>query len=329
MTEADRTIRRALVTGAGGFIGSHLVEALRRRAEVRAFVRYVSDGSAGNLEELAPSKPIEIVRGDLRDPDAFRNAVQGCDTVFHLAAHISIPYGKLRPRDVFETNTTMTLNALSSARDSGVERLVLVSSSEVYGTARTVPITEDHLLHPQSVYAASKVACDQLALGWARQIGAPEIVVPRPFNTYGPRQSTRAVIPTILSQARRGDQIHLGNTKTTRDFLYVEDTARFMIAAGESGRAAGRVVQAGTGVETSIADLVDLLGRLLGKNLQVVTDSERVRGETEEVERLVADPERARNLLGWKAEVSLEEGLRRTIDYFKGKGTESPAGYRV
>jgi dTDP-glucose 4,6-dehydratase len=244
--------------------------------------------------------------------------LKGCDTLFHLAAHIGIPYSKIHPREVFESNTAMTLNALSAARDLGVKRVVLISTSEVYGSAQTIPITEVHPLHPQSVYAASKVACDQLGLAWSRQIGNPEIVILRPFNTYGPRQSARAVIPTIVCQALEGPQIRLGNTQTTRDFLFVADTAAGIVQAGRATSGVdGETIHIGTGVETSISDVVDLIGQILGRELEVEVETERQRGSSEEVERLVADPSRAEGLLGWRAATPLRKGLEKTCDYFR------------
>jgi len=306
-------LKKVCVTGAGGFIGSHLAGLLLSECEVSAFVRYVSTGSIGFLSGYEEKENLTIHRGDLRDVEAFRAAVEGCDTLFHLAAHISIPYSKIHPREVFETNTQMTLNALSVAQQAGLKRVVLISTSEVYGSAQTVPIAEDHPLHPQSVYAASKVACDQLGLAWSRQIGTPEIVILRPFNTYGPRQSLRAVIPTIIGQALAGKTIRLGNASTTRDFVYVEDTARAIQLAGEKKGLDGEVIHIGTGVETSVCQVVELVGEILGKDLKVKTEKVRTRGKKEEVDRLVADPSKAKNLLDWKAKVPLREGLERMV----------------
>jgi dTDP-glucose 4,6-dehydratase len=319
---------KVCLTGAGGFIGSHLAGLLLSGYEVSAFVRYVSTGSLGFLSESQDAANLTIHRGDLRDVDAFRQAAFGCDILFHLAAHISIPYSKIHPREVFEANTEMAMNALSVARQEGLKRVVLVSTSEVYGSAQTVPITEDHPLHPQSVYAASKVACDQLGLAWSRQIGGPEIVVVRPFNTYGPRQSLRAVIPTIIRQALTGDEIHLGNTATTRDFVYVEDTARAIRLAGEALDLDGEVIHIGTGVETSVSEVVELVGEILNKKLSVISEQERTRGEKEEVDRLVADPSKAKELLGWEAKVDLREGLERMVREL-GEGEGVKVGYQV
>ena len=325
-----REMQGVLVTGAGGFIGSHVVEALLLECRVSAFVRYVSTGSVGFLEAMQESPNLTIHRGDLRDPDAFRKALKGCDTLFHVAAHISIPYSKIHPREVFESNTAMTLNALSAAQDLGVERVVLISTSEVYGSAQTIPITEAHPLHPQSVYAASKVACDQLGLAWSRQIGNPEIVILRPFNTYGPRQSARAVIPTIICQALNGNQIRLGNTQTTRDFLFVEDTAAGIVQAGRAtSDVDGETIHIGTGVETPVSEVVSLIGQILECELKVEVEAERQRGSREEVERLVADPSRAADLLGWKAATPLRKGLEQTCDYFRDHPPRKAHRYRV
>ena len=247
-----------------------------------------------------------------------------------MAAHISIPYSKIHPREVFESNTAMTLNALSAAQDLGVERVVLISTSEVYGSAQTIPITEAHPLHPQSVYAASKVACDQLGLAWSRQIGNPEIVILRPFNTYGPRQSARAVIPTIICQALNGNQIRLGNTQTTRDFLFVEDTAAGIVQAGRAtSDVDGETIHIGTGVETPVSEVVSLIGQILECELKVEVEAERQRGSREEVERLVADPSRAADLLGWKAATPLRKGLEQACNYFRDHPPPKATHYRV
>ncbi len=322
-------MNKVCVTGAGGFIGSHLAGLLLSGHAVSAFVRYISTGSIGQLAEHRDSANLTVIRGDLRDGDAFRQAVEGCDTLFHLAAHISIPYSKIHPREVFEANTQMTMNALSAAQSEGVGRVVLISTSEVYGSAQTIPITEAHPLHPQSIYAASKVACDQLGLAWSRQIGGPEIVILRPFNTYGPRQSLRAVIPTIIRQALAGDEIHLGATSTTRDFVYVEDTVRAIQLAGEAPDLDGAVIHIGTGIETSVSEVVELVGEILNKKLTVISEQQRTRGEKEEVERLVADPKRAKELLGWEAKADLRIGLERMVRELGVGGSGGKVSYQV
>jgi NAD dependent epimerase/dehydratase len=312
--------RRVLVTGAGGFIGSHLVEALvRAGASVRAFVRYTSRGDCGWLEprETEIGREIEVFRGDLANPEAVAGAVGGREAVLHLGALIPIPYSYRHPREFVTANVTGTLNVLEAARRFEIGRVVHTSTSEVYGTALTVPIAEDHPLHPQSPYAATKVAADQLALSYHRSFGTP-VVIARPFNTFGPRQSARAVIPTIVTQALARQEIALGATHTTRDFLYVEDTVAGILRCGAVAGIDGEVLNLGTGVEVSIADLVDRVLRLLDRDVSVALDEQRLRPEASEVERLVADATKAKRLLGWKPAVDLETGLRRTVDWLTG-----------
>ncbi len=309
---------RVLITGAGGFIGSHVAEAfVRAGASVRAFVRYTSRGDDGMLSasprELRAS--MEVVRGDLRDGEAVRKAVQGVEAVLHLGALIAIPYSYVHPREVVDTNVLGTLNVLEAARDTGA-RVVNTSTSEVYGTARTVPITEDHPLQGQSPYSASKIGADKVAESFHLAFGLP-VVTLRPFNTFGPRQSARAVIPTILCQALVRDRIVLGALHPVRDFTYVEDTAAAFVAAVERDEAVGKVVHLGTGRAVSVGDLVGLIGGVLGKKLEVAADPARVRPEKSEVERLLSDPSRARALLGWEAKVPLEEGIRRTAEWIR------------
>jgi dTDP-glucose 4,6-dehydratase len=309
-----------LVTGAGGFIGSHLAEALvRAGASVRAFVRYNSRGDCGWLEppETEIAREIEIFRGDLANPEAVGGAVEGREVVFHLGALIPIPYSYRHPREFVAANIVGTLNVLEAVRRAGIGRLVHTSTSEVYGTAVTVPITEEHPLHAQSPYAATKVAADQLALSYHSSFGTP-VVVARPFNTFGPRQSARAVIPTIVTQALAREEIALGATHTTRDFLYVEDNVAGIMRCGAVDRIDGEVLNLGTGVEVSIADLVERVLRLLDRDVSVVLDEQRLRPTASEVERLVADATKARRLLGWKPEVDLERGLARTVDWLTG-----------
>ena len=320
MSECDRRIERVLVTGAGGFIGSHLVEQLiTRGATVRAFVRYNSRNDFGRLEDLPKETldAVDVYVGDLANPEAVSRAAIGCDSVLHLGALIPIPYSYRHPREFVTANVEGTLNVLEACRANDVSRLVQVSTSEVYGTAKVVPISETHPLHPQSPYAASKVASDQLALSFQRSFGLP-VVVARPFNTFGPRQSARAVIPTIISQALTRDHIELGALDTTRDFLYVGDTARGLIRCAEVNDAVGTEINLGTGQEWSIRDVVAAVGSILGRELEVVTAEERLRPADSEVERLVAGIERAGALLGWKPETSFEEGLQRTIDWVSG-----------
>jgi NAD dependent epimerase/dehydratase len=312
--------RRVLVTGAGGFIGSHLSEALvRAGASVRAFVRYNSRNDYGCLEfcdsEVMPE--LEIFTGDLTNPDAVIGAVAGSDTVLHLGALIPIPYSYRHPREFVAANVEGTLNILEAARRSNVTRIVHTSTSEVYGTAMTVPIPEHDPLHPQSPYAATKVGADQLALAYRRSFETP-VVVARPFNTFGPRQSARAVIPTIITQALSRDVIELGATSPTRDFLYVEDTARGIMRCAEVDTAVGEVINLGTGVEVSVGEIVDRVLQFTEREIPVLVTEDRLRPPESEVERLIADRSKAKALLGWEPVIDLDEGLRRTIQWIEG-----------
>jgi NAD dependent epimerase/dehydratase len=312
--------RPVLVTGAGGFIGSHLTEALARAgAEVRAFVRYNSRGDHGWLEVADPdvSQEIEVFRGDLGNPEAVAGGMAGREVVFHLGALIPIPYSYRHPREFVTANVEGTLNVVEAARREEPARIVHTSTSEVYGTAQTVPIDEEHPLHPQSPYAASKVGADQIALSFQRSFGTP-VVVARPFNTYGPRQSARAVIPTIVTQALARDVVELGATDPTRDFLFVEDTVRGMMRCAEAKGVEGEVINLGTGIEISIGELAERVLRQLGKELPVALDQDRLRPADSEVERLVAGTTKAKRLLGWEPEVDLDEGLRQTIEWLTG-----------
>ena len=308
------TGRRVLVTGAEGFIGSHLVdELLERGAQVRAFVHYNPFGRWGWLQERQAD--VEMLQGDVRDGERVATVVAGTDVVFHLAALIGIPYSYEAPESYVQTNVTGTYNVLNAARRAGVDRMIQTSTSEVYGTARTVPIDEHHPLQPQSPYSASKIGGDMLALSFHHSYGLPLAVV-RPFNTYGPRQSTRAVIPTILTQLHGGAaEVHLGTTTPTRDFNYVEDTVAGFLAVAGCDRAVGEVVNIGSGREIAIGDLVDLLVRITGSEARVVVDPARIRPAGSEVDRLLCDNTRAREWAGWTPQVPLEEGLRRTSDW--------------
>jgi NAD dependent epimerase/dehydratase len=310
---------KVLVTGAGGFIGSHLCElCLAEGAEVRAFVHYNSRSDWGMLENLDRKsfKNIDVMAGDLRDFEAVRRAVRGCHRVFHLGALIGIPYSFLNPADVIQTNIMGSLHVLQASLESGVERLVQTSTSEVYGTAQYVPMDEKHPLNPQSPYAASKVGSDKLAESFNRTYGLP-VVILRPFNTYGPRQSPRAVIPTIIIQALRSRVIHLGSLETKRDLTFVKDTARGFIAASTAPKIEGETIQLGAQCEYSISELVDNIGRVLGRKLKVVSDSRRRRPGASEVERLFASNEHAKKCLSWQPEVALMDGLDRTIRWFQ------------
>jgi len=307
--------QQVLVTGAGGFIGSHLVEMLvQRGARVRAFVHYNSRGDAGLLK-LVPGEVlerIEITAGDIRDPQAVQAAVRGCSTVFHLGALISIPYSYVHPVEVAETNFMGTLNMLTACRDLGVARLLHTSTSEVYGTARHVPINEEHPLQGQSPYSASKIGADKLAESFYCAYGLPVVTV-RPFNTFGPRQSARAVIPTIITQALVRDAIHLGNLETRRDFTYVLDTVSGFLCAAEAEGVEGEVFNLGTGAEIKVGDLAEKIIRLVGRRVEVVCDEERLRPEQSEVQRLLSDNSKARQRIHWQPEYTLEKGLEQTI----------------
>ena len=312
--------RRVLVTGAGGFIGSHLAETLARAgAEVRAFVRYTSRSDNGWLELAGPetAQEIEVFRGDLANPEAVANALAGREIVFHLGALIPIPYSYRHPREFVTANVVGTLNVLEAARRGDSPRIVHTSTSEVYGTAQTVPIDEEHPLHPQSPYAASKVGADQLALSFQRSFELP-VVVARPFNTYGPRQSARAVIPTIITQALTREVVELGAIEPTRDFLFVDDTVRGIMRCGEASGVVGEVINLGSGTEVSIGELAERVLRLVGRELPVSLDEQRLRPPESEVERLVAATAKAEKLLGWRPSVDLDEGLRRTIEWLTG-----------
>ena len=310
--------RAILVTGAAGFIGSHLVEELVGQGHhVRAFVRYNSRNEWGWLQALHFLEDVEVHAGDIRDYDSVKNAVRGVDIIFHLAALIGIPYSYLSPLAYIKTNIEGTYNVLQAAREEGVQRVVHTSTSEVYGTARYVPINEEHPLQAQSPYAATKIAADQIALSFHRSFDLPLVVV-RPFNTFGPHQSTRAVIPTIITQVLAGNRtIRLGNLNPTRDFNYVRDTVSGMLAVGLSDLTVGQVVNIGSGKEISIGDLVELIKGIAGSEFVMEQEETRVRPEGSEVERLVCDNRRAFELTGWTPKYTLAEGLRETVDWFK------------
>lgn len=309
--------RQVLVTGAGGFIASHLVERLiSEGAQVRAFTRYNSRNDVGMLR-LIPSdvfSQLEIVRGDLRDVEAIRGAVRGVDTVFHLGALIAIPYSYVHPREVIETNVMGTLNVLMAARDFGVRRVVHTSTSEVYGTARYTPIDESHPLQGQSPYSASKIGADKIAESFYRSFEVP-VVTLRPFNTYGPRQSTRAVIPTIITQALTRDEVKLGSLDPSRDFTFVRDTANGFMCIAEAENVLGQEINLGNDNTIRIGDLVDKIFGILGKTPKVVTDSQRIRPGKSEVMKLWASNQKAKEMIGWEPRVSLDDGLRLTIDW--------------
>ena len=310
---------RVLLTGAGGFIGSHLAEQLVRLGhQVRAFVHYNSANYWHNLEK-APADiidSIEVVAGDISDPFAVDEAVKGCDTVFHLAALIGIPYSYVAPASYVSTNVGGTLNVLQACRRHEVRRLVHTSTSEAYGTAQYVPIDEKHPLVGQSPYSATKIGADKLVEGYCRSFGLPAVTI-RPFNTYGPRQSCRAVIPTIITQALTGDTLKLGSLAPVRDLTFVADTARGFIAGAQADGAEGQTVNLGVGDGVSIGRLVEMVGDLLGKELKVEQQDVRIRPGGSEVMRLISNNSKAKELLGWEPQVGLNEGLQRTIDYIR------------
>jgi NAD dependent epimerase/dehydratase len=309
--------KKVLVTGAGGFIASHLVEKLvDSGAEVTCFIRYNSRGDIGMIGLLPKEKKkrLRIVAGDLRDSDAIRDITRKKDVVFHLGALISIPYSYVHPREFVETNIVGTLNILTSSLRNKVAKIVHTSTSEVYGTARYVPIDEKHPLQGQSPYSASKIGADKLAESFYLSYNLPVATI-RPFNTYGPRQSSRSVIPTIIMQALKSENIHLGSLGPTRDFTFVDDMVEAFFRVAESNVSAGKVINIGSNFEISVTELVEKVSRLMGKKLKIIRDSARTRPVKSEVNRLWADNRKAKKLLGWKPKVSLEEGLLKTIDY--------------
>jgi NAD dependent epimerase/dehydratase len=312
--------KTVLVTGAGGFIGSHLTERLVSEGHrVRVLVRYNGRDQRGNIDDLPTGiqDGIEIERGDLKDPFAVRKAVEGCEWVFHLGALIAIPYSYYNPYDVIQTNVIGTGHVLEACRTNPVlERVVLTSTSEVYGTAISVPIDERHPLQGQSPYAATKIGADALGESYHRSFGLP-VTILRPFNTFGPRQSSRAVIPAIISQALVCDVIKLGRLDPRRDLTYVKDTVNGFIEIAQCDDAVGRAVNVGRGEDISIGDLVDVIARRLGRSIKVETDDERLRPAASEVERLVAGTALAQRLWGWKARYTLEQGLDETIDWVR------------
>jgi len=307
---------KMLVTGAGGFIGSHLVEYLVEKGHrVKAFIRYNSHNYWGWLEKSAYRNDIEIFRGDIRDYDSIYEAIKGIDYIFHLAALIGIPYSYYSPLAYIKTNIEGTYNVLQAARVAGVERVIHISTSEVYGTAQQIPINENHPINPQSPYSATKASADYLVKSFYLSFNLP-IVIVRPFNTYGPRQSARAVIPTIITQALSGKkEIQLGNIDTTRDFNYISDTIGGMYELGLHPKALGEVINIGTAKDISISNLVKLLSNLIKIDLKIKIDNKRIRPKKSEVRRLVCDFSKARILCGWKSSYTLKQGLEKTIEW--------------
>ncbi len=318
---------KILVTGADGFIGSHLTEALVRLGyDVRAFVLYNSFNSWGWLDYCSDEVKgrFEVFAGDIRDPYGVKAAMSGCDVVLHLAALIAIPYSYHSPDTYVDTNVKGTLNILQAARELGVRRVVHTSTSEVYGTARYVPITEEHPLQGQSPYSATKIAADQLAYSFYASFGLP-VVIARPFNTYGPRQSARAVIPTIITQIANGARkIKLGAISPTRDFNYVQDTVTGFISTIESDNGLGEVVNFGSNFEISVGDTASLIAEVMGVETEIISDEIRMRPEKSEVERLWADNTKAKRLFGWQPAYAAKEGFRRgiseTVEWFSQPG---------
>ena len=316
-------MRKVLVTGADGFIGSHLTEDLVRRGHnVRAFVLYNSFNSLGWLDQspLDIKKQIEIIAGDVRDPHGVKSAMQDCDIVFHLAALIAIPYSYQSPDSYIDTNIKGTLNVVQAARELGVSKVIHTSTSEVYGTANFVPITEKHPLQGQSPYSASKIGADQIAMSFYTSFGTPVSII-RPFNTYGPRQSTRAVIPTIITQIAGGQRkIKLGALEPTRDFNYIEDTISGFIEIAKSEATIGEVINIGNNYEISIGDTANLIAEIMSADIDFETETDRLRPEKSEVFRLWCDNSKAKNLINWQPKYSgkkgLNEGLRKTIEWF-------------
>ena len=324
--------RKTVVTGAAGFIGSHLVERLLERgADVTAFVRYNSSNSAGRLDDIdeAARRRLRVVSGDIGELETVRGLLAGQEVVFHLAALVGIPYSYVHPNEVVEVNTIGTLNVLTAAKDHALRKVVVTSTSEVYGSALRVPIDETHPKQPQSPYSASKIAGDALALSFHAAFGAPVAIV-RPFNTYGPRQSDRAIIPTIISQAITRREITIGSLTPTRDFTYVTDTVEGMLLAAECDGCVGQEVNLGAGHEISIGDLAERIRQMVGSDVTVRQSDERVRPVKSEVARLLSSNAKMRALTGWQPKVGLDEGLRRTMDWVRQHAALfDPTRYRI
>lgn len=315
----ELTNKKVLITGAGGFIGSHLTEELLNNGcKIRVFLRYKSSGSIGNLEELPKEalEKIEIVRGDLKNYDSVRRAVKEMDIIFHLGALISIPYSYTDPRDYVDTNVTGTLNILKASQDYGIKRVILTSTSEVYGTAKYTPIDENHPLQAQSPYSASKISADKIAESFYDSFNLP-ITIIRPFNTYGPRQSKRAIIPTIIYQAVSNNKIKLGSLEPKRDLTFVKDTIQGFVKAAESEKSIGETINICSGKAISMRELVEKTGELIGRKIEVETDEKKIRPKNSEVMLLLGKNQKAKELLGWSQKHTLELGLKQTIEYIK------------
>ena len=313
--------KKVMVTGADGFIGSHLTEMLlEHAAKVKAFVYYNSFNSRGWLDYLQKDKidAIDFFAGDIRDPNGVKTAMKDVDVVFHLAALIAIPFSYHSPDSYVDTNIKGTLNVLQAARDSNCEKLIVTSTSEVYGTAQYVPIDEKHPFQGQSPYSATKIGADRLAEAFYRSFALPLTIV-RPFNTYGPRQSARAIIPTVITQALNNKDIHIGNPNPTRDFVFTDDTCRGFLEIAASDKTIGEEINIASAKEISIGKLVDLIKNKINPDLNVISDKERLRPDNSEVERLLGSNDKLFKLTGWKPEVTIEQGLAKTIEWFSDK----------
>jgi len=328
----DLSGSKVLVTGGSGFIGSHLIEALARKGcDVRILVPYDTAPNTAGLQFLPKETrdKLDIVPGDIRNADDVRMAVDGVKTVFHLAALVGIPYSYLHPRAVVETNLVGTMNVLIAGRDCGVKKIVHTSTSEVYGTAKYAPIDENHPLQGQSPYSASKIGADKLAESFFCAFGLPVATI-RPFNQYGPRQSARAVIPTIITQCLTQSKVKLGSLSPLRDFTFVEDTVDAFIRIAESDKTVGEVINIGSGIEISIGDLAEKIIKLVGKDVKVVSDEDRLRPGKSEIGRLICNNAKAKKLIGWQPRTSLDEGLKRTIEWISvNMGIYDPKKYAV
>lgn len=309
---------KILITGAAGFIGSHLTEFLVKKGfSVKAFVRYNSKNNWGWLEDSEIKDEVEIITGDIRDYDSVYNAVKGTNIVFHLAALIGIPYSYISPKAYIETNITGTYNVLQSCRELNIQQLLTTSTSETYGTAQYVPIDEDHPMVGQSPYSASKIAADQIAISYYRSFELPVKIV-RPFNTYGPRQSARAIIPTVITQLLNGkNKIKLGNLSPTRDLTFVKDTCKGFFEIFKSDKLIGEITNIGMSSEISIGDLVDKIATLIGKRVEIITEEERIRPDKSEVERLYCSNKKLIENTNWKSDYDLDKGLSETIEWLK------------